>query len=73
MIKVRAKEGRAAFTLPRGGKPIPSDRDLIVQDSPWLRDLANKHGDITIADLADEAADAASPKPAVAPAAKTSK
>lgn len=49
LVRVRAKEGRKAFTAPKGGKPISSSEEgTLVQMTPWLNKLINVHGDIEI-------------------------
>lgn len=50
-IQVRAKEGRVAYSAPRNGKLIPTDAWIIVKDSPFVRRLADFHGDIEIKEV----------------------
>lgn len=69
-IRVKAKEGRVAFTAPRGGRQIPHDRYIAVDKTPWIVRLLEHHGDIV---QEPEAASAKAPafkqaKPAVDPA-----
>jgi len=45
-ISVKAVEGRVAFTAPRGGAKIPSDKYVEVDKTPWIMRLLEKHGDI---------------------------
>jgi hypothetical protein len=56
LIYVKTKEGRVAFTAAKGGQRIPSDRAIPVEDTAWVRRLAEVHGDIEI-----QAAPAAKP------------
>jgi hypothetical protein len=48
LINVRALPDRVAFTAPKNGKPIPSDRFIAVQETPWIRRLIDVHGDIEV-------------------------
>jgi hypothetical protein len=45
-IRVKAVEGRTAFTAPRGGKLIPHDHFIDVERTPWIDRLLNHHRDI---------------------------
>jgi hypothetical protein len=45
-IRVKAREGRVAFTAPRGGRLIPHDDYIIVELTPWIDRLLNHHHDI---------------------------
>lgn len=46
IIRVKAKPGRVAFTAPRGGRQIPYDKFVEVDESPWIVRLLEHHGDI---------------------------
>ena len=45
MISVRTKQGRVAYDAPKG-RPIPSDRFVLVEDTAWIQRLLNEHQDI---------------------------
>lgn len=47
-VTVRALPGRVANTAPRGGKPIPEDRWITVQRTPWIDRLIEHHGDLEV-------------------------
>lgn len=47
-IFVRCLPDRVANTAPSGGRPIPRDRFIPVQDTPWIRRLIAVHGDIEV-------------------------
>lgn len=49
-INVKAVEGRVAYTAPRGGKIIPTDRAIPVDATPWIMRLLRVWGDIEIVD-----------------------
>lgn len=63
-ISVRALPGRVVYDAPRGGKRIPSDKYVKVQDSHYIRRLADVWGDIEL----ESAKPAAKPAPAPASA-----
>lgn len=46
MIRVKTVEGRRAYTAPRGGKPIPTDRYVDVEHTAYIERLLNFHQDI---------------------------
>lgn len=47
-VNVKAKAGRVAYSAPRGGKVIPTDKFITVMDTPYIRRLAEVHEDIEI-------------------------
>lgn len=64
-LRVKAKEGRVAYTAARGGERIPTDRYITVEATHWVQRLLNVHRDIVLEPVA-------APKTEVAPeAAKT--
>ena len=65
-VLVRSLPDRVAYTAPRGGQLIPSDRDVLVPFTEWINQLANSHGDIIVTEIPDEA-------PATAPVEKPAK
>ena len=65
-IMVKAMPGRIAYSAPRGGKVIPHDEFIPVQDTPYVRRLANIWGDIEIQSAAVNGAPAALSQPSYA-------
>lgn len=47
-VMVKAVEGRLAFTKARRGVRIPDNKFISVENTRWIRRLANHHGDIII-------------------------
>lgn len=45
-ISVKAKKGRVAYDAPRGGRRIPEDRFVSVDETPYIMRLLDHHGDI---------------------------
>jgi hypothetical protein len=45
-ISVKAVEGRVAFTAPRDGVRIPTDRYIEVDKTKWIMRLLDHHQDI---------------------------
>jgi hypothetical protein len=76
-VKVKAVEGRVAFTAPRGGVRIPTDDYVLTNRTAWIDRLHDHHGDIIFeADEAPVIQDkpakkAATDKPAQTETAKT--
>ena len=68
-VLVKARPGRVAYTAMRGGQLIPQDRQIAVPDSPWIRKLADKHGDIEIAPMGASRPPLQAPQPARRPTA----
>lgn len=48
LISVKTKHGRVAYTAARGGELIPTDRFVLVDDTPWIRRLIDYHEDIEV-------------------------
>lgn len=46
LIRVKTVPGRLAYTAPRGGKPIPTDRYVDVEHTAYIERLLNFHQDI---------------------------
>jgi hypothetical protein len=46
MIRVKTVPGRLAYTAPRGGKVIPTDRYVEVEHTAYVDRLLNFHQDI---------------------------
>jgi len=46
IIDVKAKPGRNAWTAPKNGRMIPTERFIPVKRTPWIEKLEKKHGDI---------------------------
>lgn len=62
MIKVRTVAGRKAYTAPRGGKPIPTDKFIDVEHTAYIDRLLNFHQDIEQAPAAKKEENKAKPK-----------